>query len=120
MKLIAIMCFALLHKLTVAVKKGYMKRLVRTVDTDVDVVAIVNTIATLNNIKLDELWVAFGAVVHSRWNPCNMAGTLPLFHSLPGCDTESSFAGVGKKTARVTWDIYASSCEELVYSRSYY
>ena len=41
-----------------------MKLLVRTVDTDVDVVAIVNIIATLNNIKVNELWVAFGAGVH--------------------------------------------------------
>ena len=37
-----------------------MKLLARTVDTDIDVVAI----ATLNNIKLDEQWVAFGAGVH--------------------------------------------------------
>ena len=36
-----------------------MKLLVRTVDTDVDAVAI----ATLNNIKPDKLWVAFGAGV---------------------------------------------------------
>ena len=42
-----------------------------------------------------------------------MSGTLPLFHSLLRCDTESSFAGIGNNTARVTWDVYASSCEEL-------
>ena len=36
------------------VKKGYRKLLVRTVDTDVVVVAI----ATLNRTKPDELWVA--------------------------------------------------------------
>ena len=35
-----------------AVKKGYRKLLVRTVDTDVVVVAI----ATLNRTKPDELW----------------------------------------------------------------
>ena len=39
-----------------AVKKGYRKLLVRTVDTDIVVVAI----ATLNRTKPDELWVAFG------------------------------------------------------------
>ena len=60
MKLIVIVCFALCHKLTVVVKKGDTKLVVRTVDTDVDVVAI----ATLNNIKPDELWVAFDAGVH--------------------------------------------------------
>ena len=60
MKLIVIVYLVLWHNLTVAVKKGYMKLLARTVDTDIDVVAI----ATLNNIKLDEQWVAFGAGVH--------------------------------------------------------
>ena len=37
-----------------------MKLLVRTVDTNIDVVEI----ATLNNITLYELWVPFGAGVH--------------------------------------------------------
>ena len=36
-----------------------MKLLVRTVDTVIDVLAI----ATLNNIKPDELWIAFVAGV---------------------------------------------------------
>ena len=53
------MCFALWHKLTVAVKKGYMKLLVRTVDTDVDVVAII----TINSdAKQDKAWRAMGSV----------------------------------------------------------
>ena len=42
------------------VKKGHMKLSVHRVDTDVDVVVI----ATLNNIKLDELRVSFGVDVH--------------------------------------------------------
>ena len=73
----AMMCFALWHKLTDRIgailtrgnptcpflhvvdavnKKGYMKLLVRTVETNVVVV----TIATLNRTMPDELWVAFG------------------------------------------------------------
>ena len=60
MKLIVIMCFVLWHKFTVSVKKAHMKLLVCTVDTDIGVVAIVMP----NNIKPDELWVAFGAGVH--------------------------------------------------------
>ena len=48
--------------MTVGVKKGYTKLFVRAGDTDVDVVAM----ATLNNRKPDELWVAFDAVVHLR------------------------------------------------------
>ena len=89
-----------------------MKLLVRTVDTDVAVVAA----PTLNNTKLDEMCMhgqRLVLVYISRCNACNMAGTLPLFHSLAGCDTESSFAGIGKKTARVTWDVYASSLKHV-------
>ena len=41
-----------------------MKLLVRTDYTDVDVMAIINIISEVNNIKLDELWLAFGAGVH--------------------------------------------------------
>ena len=48
-----------------AVKKGYMKLLVRTIDTDIVVVAI----ATLNRTKPEELWVAFGIGEHFRFIP---------------------------------------------------
>ena len=83
-----------------------MKLVVRTFDTDVDVVSI----ATLNIIKPDEVWVAFGAGVHF-W--LLVAGTRPLFHALAGCDKESSFAGIGKKTARVTWGIHPRSLKHV-------
>ena len=87
-----------------AVKKGYMKLLVRTVDTDVVVVAI----ATLNRTKPDELWVVLGTGGHFRFISIHEVAvsvgprkstTLPLFHALTGCDIVSSFAGIGKKTA---------------------
>ena len=48
-----------------AVKKGYMKLLVRTIDTDIVVAAI----ATLNRTKPEELWVAFGTGKHFRFIP---------------------------------------------------
>ena len=64
MKRMALVWFALWHKLTDAGKKGYMKLLAHTVDTDVDAVAI----ATLNNIKPDGLLVAFDSV-HFRLQP---------------------------------------------------
>ena len=48
-----------------AVKKGYRKLLVRTVDTDVVVVVI----ATLNRTKPDEFSVAFGTGWHFRFIP---------------------------------------------------
>ena len=55
MKLMATMCFALRHKLTDALKKGYMALLAHIVDTD----AVMVPVATLNNINPDILCVAF-------------------------------------------------------------
>ena len=101
MKLIAIMCCALSHKFTIAVKISYMKLFMRIVDTDIDVVAI----ATINNITPYGLWVAFGSECISCCNLCNIASTLPLFHALGGCDTKSSFAGIGNKTVLVKLDV---------------
>ena len=78
-----------------AVKNGYRKLLVRTVDTEVVVVAI----ATLNRTKPDELWVAFGTGGHFPFIPIHevaaavgprKSATLALFHALKGCDTVSS------------------------------
>ena len=99
-----------------AVKKGYRKLLLRTVDTDVVVVAMV----ALNRTKPDELWVAFGTGGHFRFIPIHEVAaavgprkstTLPLFHSLIGCDTVSSFAGIGKKTAWAAWNVYPDVTE---------
>ena len=82
----------------------YRKLLVRTVDTGVVVVAI----ATLKRTKPDELWVALGTGGHFRFIPTNevaeavgprKSATLQMFHALTVCDTVSSFAGIGKKTA---------------------
>ena len=106
-----------------AVKKGYRNLLVRTVDTDVVVVAM----ATLNRTKPDELWVAFGTGGHFRFIPIHKvaaavgprkSATLPLFHALTGCDTVSSFAGIGKKTAWAAWNVYpevTEAFEELMH-----
>ena len=94
-----------------AVKKGHKRLLLRTVDTDVVVIAI----ATLSKIEPDELWVAFGTggnfrviAIHevaAALGP-RKSSTLPMFHALTGCDTVSSFAGIGKKTAWSTWYAY--------------
>ena len=99
-----------------AVKKGYRKLLVRTVDTDVVVVAI----ATLNRTKPDDLSVAFGTCGHFRFIPTHEVAaavgprkstTLPLFHALTGCDTVSSFAGIGKKAAWADGNVYPDVTE---------
>ena len=93
-----------------AVHKGCRKAYVRTVDTDVVVLAI----AMFNQINPDELWMAFGTGSHFRYIPIHglaasldsrISTTLHVFHAFTGCDTVSSFGGRGKKTA---WDTATS------------
>ncbi|CAB3998852.1 Hypothetical predicted protein [Paramuricea clavata] len=87
-----------------AVQKGCTKITIRTVDTEVVVLAV----ASFSKIGPDELWIAFGAgssfryiAIHeivSTVSPSECL-TLPVFHAYTGCDTVSTFAGRGKKTA---------------------
>ena len=88
--------------------KGLKKVLIRTVDTDVVVLAI----AYARKLELQELWIAFGVGNHFRYLPIHKITTsltqqqceaLPFFHAVTGCDTVSYFAGKGKKTAFQAW-----------------
>ena len=92
-----------------AYKQGYTKILVRTVDTDVVVIAI----SLLAHINLEELWVACEVGKYFRYVPVHEIATslgphkslaLPLFHAFTGCDTVSQFHHIGKKTAWKTWN----------------
>ena len=81
---------------------------IRTVDTDVVVLAVASFIQNAP----DELSFAFGVGTNFRYiavhemvatmNPTKCL-TLPVLHAFTGCDTVSSFAGRGKKTAWETW-----------------
>ena len=99
-----------LHALN-AVQKGYRKLCVRTVDTDVVVLAI----SLLHHINAEELWLAFGTSSSFRYIPIHevvkvmdprTCMALSVFHSFTGCDTVSSFGGRGKKSAWNTWQVY--------------
>ena len=94
-----------------AVRKGCRKLCIRSVDTDVVVLAI----STFNAINPDELWLAFGTGTKFRYIPIHevvtnmeprICSTLPMFHAFTGCDTVSSFCGRVKKTAWNTWNVY--------------
>ena len=105
----------LLH-LEDAVKEVYTKVSVRTVDTDVLVLAVTAS----QWLNTTELWVAFGT--GKGFRHLEMAKTLgpercialPMFHAFTGCDTVSFFFGRGKKTACGTWmnfdDITSAFC----------
>ena len=85
-----------------AVQGECRKVCVRTVDTDVVVLAITH----FDRIKPDELWVALGAGSHFRYIPVHelaasmdqrMCATLHVFHAFTGCDTVSSFGGEARR-----------------------
>ena len=83
--------------------------MIRTVDTDVVVLAV----AYFSRLGTSELWIALGVGKHFRYVAVHeiaqslepaKAVCLPLFHAFTGCDQVSSFYGRSKKTA---WDVWA-------------
>ena len=83
-------------------------------DADVVVPAVVS----FSNINPDELWIASWYWIQLSVHTCSRTGcrhkpktmyrctTLPIFHALTECDTVSSFAGIGKKTAWEIWKVF--------------
>ncbi len=101
------------------VAQGYGKITIRTVDTDVVVLAV----SIVAKLDISELWVAFGTGKTFRYIGAHTiasnlgqykSAALPLFHSLSGCDTVSSFAGRGKKTCWDVWRIFEPLTETLM------
>ena len=94
-----------------AANHGHHKILIKTVDTDVVVLAV----SVAQGLQPeDELWLAFGTGKSFRYLAAHKiaaglgpekAQALPMFHALTGCDTVSSFAGHGKKTAWTIWTV---------------
>ena len=91
-----------------AAARGIKRICIKTVDTDVVVLAV----AYKQHIACKELWVAFRTGKHFRYIPTheiaasmgqNECTALPVFHAISGCDSTSSFAGKGKKTAWENW-----------------
>ncbi len=93
-----------------AYRNGYRKIVIQATDTDVVVLAV----ATASVLHGCDIWVAFGhgktfrfIAAHdiaTRLGTASACGLL-FFHALTGCDTVSSFSGIGKKTA---WDVWRS------------
>ena len=81
---------------------------IRTVDTDV-VAILVDKFHNFIAIQpLVNIWVAFGTGKHFCFYHINsiceklgepMSRSLPEFHAFSGCNTTSSFLGVGKRSA---------------------
>lgn len=85
-----------------AVREGYQKIVLETVDTDV----LVLSVDAMSRLHLEHLWAAFGTGHYFRYIPVHeiaasdgpeSALALPMFHAYTGCDIVSSFATRGKK-----------------------
>ena len=101
----------LLH-LEDAVRQGHTKISIRTVDTDVVVLAISAAQRLGSGV---EVWIAFGTGKNFRHIPAHeiarvlgkdRCAALPMFHSFTGCDNVSFFGGRGKRTAWNVWKVY--------------
>lgn len=94
-----------------AVQHGHINVTIRTVDTDVVVIAI-SLYEELRKIQLKKLWISFGVgkahnviAVHQLANtigPDRCSGMM-FFHAFTGCDTVSGFSGKGKKSFWKAW-----------------
>ena len=103
-----------------ALQQGDRKILLRTVDTDVLVLAVsvFHDLSSMRPEEQLEMWVAFGTGINLRYIPAHSIASnlgserskaLPAFHAFTGCVTVSCFAGRGKKTAMETW----KACPEV-------
>ena len=107
-----------------AIKQGHSKIMIRTVDTDVVILAItaISFFAECYNNASLELWIAFGVGKSFRYIAAHhlaarleqRGSVLPIFHALTGCDTVSFFQGKGKKTAWEVWCSFSPLTDALV------
>ena len=95
------------------ISNGLQHIVIRTVDTDVLVLAI----SYYNRLDCQDLWVAFGTGKSFRYINAKIIAqslgpkkckALPVFHAFSGCDTTSSFLGKGKRTAWATWNSFCA------------
>ena len=95
-------------------RQGIDNIILRTVDTDVVVLAISN----FSRLKISRLWIAFGVVKQYRYIPIHdivralgeeKSQVLHVFHAFTGCDQTSGFLGRGKSTAWTTWMSYGEA-----------
>ena len=82
-------------------QRGHSNVMVRTVDTDVVIIAIAHFLDS----GLQELWIAFGTGKNFRYVPIQeivatlgpeMYVAISYFHAFTGCDAVSFFARYGK------------------------
>ena len=99
-----------------AANKGSKNITIRTVDTDVVVLAV----TYFNRLHTDTLWIAFGTGKNFHYIPVHdivsslgitKSESLLGFHAFTGCDTVSSFYGKGKKSFWDVWTVFPEATE---------
>ena len=94
-----------------SVGESNKRLLIRTVDTDLAVIAI----SLSRRLSASEIWIAFRSGKAFRYIEVHKIAAglgpektlaLPAFHALTGCDQVLSFYSKGKKTAWDTWNVY--------------
>ena len=102
-----------------AAQQGHSKAFIRTVDSVIVIIAV----GHFGSLCVMELWIGVGTgkafqhiPVHEITQTLGPEKSLscPLFHSFKGCDTTSSFLGIGKKTAWAAWQAYPDLTEKLL------
>ena len=94
-------------------RNSYKKFTIRTVDTDVLILAI----SFFHELKVDvdELWVDFGAGnkrcffrVHEIYNQIGeeRARSMPFFHAMTGCDQVSFLSQITKLSVWKVWELF--------------
>ena len=95
-----------------AADQGHRIAFIRTVDTDVVVLATY----FFPKMKLEELWVGLGAGKNYRDVPVhkvsdclgpNKCSALLLFYAITGSDQSSALKNIGKKKGWTAWDLLA-------------
>lgn len=96
-----------------ACSSGHRQILIKTNDADVMVLAV----SVAENLPADEIWISYDTGKYLRRLAAHeitkkigqqKAKSLPLFHAITGCDSDtvSFFGGKGKKTAWDVWYVY--------------
>ena len=89
-------------------KQGISTVKLRTVDTDVVVIAL----ALFSKLSINELCIKFGSGKNKVFYPIHLfhqnlgvenSKVLPFFHAFTGCDQDSNFNSCRKQTAWKTW-----------------
>ena len=95
---------------------GHHKVSLKTVDTDVIIIAI----SLSHKLDLEELWIEFGTGVNFEWLPVheypenlgeNICQAMPVLFAFTGCGTICAFFGHGKRLAWNTFKSYSAATD---------